>query len=96
MVLLLKGNADKCHFLARSSEKINVDVDNTDIKSNKSEEFLNVKFEYRLTFDEHVSDLWKKACRKIYVLARVTPFMSIPKRRILMEYFLKRSSIIAG
>lgn len=56
---------------------------------------LNVRFEHRPTFHENVSDLCKKPSRKTYLLTRVTRFMSIPKQRILMNSFLKRSSIIA-
>lgn len=92
---VLNNNANKYHFLARSTEKVNLNVDNTNIENSKFEKLLNVRFEHRPTFHEYVSDLCKKPSRKTYLLTRVTRFMSILKQRILMNSFLKRSSIIA-
>lgn len=92
---VLNNNADKYHFLARSTEKVNLNVDNTNIENSKFEKLLNVKFEHRPTFHEYVSDLCKKPGRKTYLFTRVTRFMNIPKQRKLMNSFLKRSSIIA-
>ena len=43
----------------------------------------------KLTFDCYVSDMFKKANRKINVLARIAPFININKRRILMNSFFK-------
>ena len=44
---------------------------------------------YGLTFDDHTSELCKKASRKIHALARVPPYMSIAKKSILMNAFFK-------
>ena len=63
---LLTGNVDKCHFRASSSEKISLIVNNYNIENSKAEKFLVVKFDSRLTFDEHVSDVCKKTSLKIY------------------------------
>ena len=43
----------------------------------------------KLTFDCYVSDMFKKANRKINALARIAPFININKRRILMNSFFK-------
>ena len=45
-------------------------------KTDKSdtENLLDVKFDQKLTFDYHISDICKKAGRKISALARVTPW----------------------
>ena len=40
-----------------------------------------------MTFDDHISDACKKASRKISPLARVTPYIRIPKKRTLMNAF---------
>ena len=37
----------------------------------------------------HVEDLCKKASRKIHALARVTPYMTVSKGRILMNAFFR-------
>ena len=42
---------------------------------------VNLNFNYR------ISDLCKKASRKISALARVTPFMGLSKRKLLINAF---------
>ena len=58
------------------------------IDKNDTEKPLGVKFDTKLTFDDHISDICKKAGRKISALARVTPYMGIAKKCILMNAFL--------
>ena len=41
----------------------------------------------KFTFDDHFSDICKKTGRKISALARVTPYMGIAKKNILMNAF---------
>ena len=45
-----------------------------------------MKFDKKLTFDDHISDICRKI-EKIPALARVTPYMGIAKKRILMNAF---------
>ena len=42
-----------------------------------------------LSFDEHVSNLCKKAGRKLSVLARLSSYMTLTQRRILMKSFIE-------
>ena len=60
-----------------------------DITTSKSEKLLRVKFDHKLSFDDHISELCKKASRKINALSRVASHMNILKRRILMNAFFK-------
>ena len=46
---------------------------------------LGVKIDYKLNFDEHVKTLCSKANNKLRALARVTPYMSVEKKKILMN-----------
>ena len=48
---------------------------------------LGVKIDLNLNFIDHISDLCKKASRKISTLARVTPFMGLSNRRLLINAF---------
>ena len=83
---LLKGNSDKCHFLVSTSQEVSVNVNNFKIKNSDCE---NVKFDCKLRFDQHITDLCRRASRKIQALARVMPFTNLPKRRLLMNSFFK-------
>ena len=58
------------------------------IDKSDTEKLLDETFDKKLTFDYHISDTCKKVGRKIYALARVTTYIKIAKKRILMNAFL--------
>ena len=84
---LFKNNADKCHVLFSTNDKVDVNVSGFKITNSECEKLLGVKFDRNLNFDNLISDIFKKASKKISALARVTPFMSIDKKRLLMNAF---------
>ena len=84
---LMKSNANRCDFLACTSNKVNIRIDNFDMSNTKCEKLLGVQFDHKLTFDDHISELCKNASQKIHALARVTPYMNISKRYNLMNTF---------
>ena len=86
---LLKGNADKCHFLVSTNQEVSLNVNNFKTKNSDYEKLLGVKFDSKLRFDQHITDLCRRASRKIHALARVTLFMTLSKRRLLMNSFFK-------
>ena len=64
-----------------------MNVDGFEINNCNTEKLLGVKFDKKLAFDDHISDICKKAGRKISALSRVTPYMRIAKKRILINAF---------
>ena len=46
-------------------------IENFDIRNSKSERLFGVKFDHRLSFNDPLSGLYKKASSKIYTLTRV-------------------------
>ena len=86
---LLKGNADKCHFLVSTSQEVSLNLNNFKIKNSDCEKRLGIKFDSKLRFDQHITDLCRRDSRKIHALARMTPFMTLSKRRLLMNSFFK-------
>ena len=86
---LFKGNSDKCLFLVSTNEKTKINLGEFSIENSDCEKLLGVKIDNKLTFDCHVSDMCKKANRKISALARIAPFININKRRILMNSFFR-------
>ena len=85
----MKINADKCHLLVSTNNTVKIKVGNCDITNSKSEKLLRVKFDHKLSFDDHISELCKKANRNIHALSKVVLYMNISKRRILMNVFFK-------
>ena len=58
----MKSNTDKCNLLVSTNNAINIKIGNID----EIEKLLGVKFDYKLTFHDHNSELCKKASRKIH------------------------------
>ena len=58
------------------------------IKNCDNEKLLGVTVDANLNSNCHIENILKKACKKVHVLARITPYMSIPKRKLLMNSFL--------
>ena len=83
----MKANPDKCHLLTSSSDKVSICVDNYNIKSSKCEKHLGIKIDNKLNFNTHVDEICKKAGQKLNTLSRVTPYMDLSKRRILLNAF---------
>ena len=86
---VMKSNAEKFHLLVSTNNAINIKIGNIDINNSTCEKLLGVKSDYKLTFEDHISELRKKVSKKIHALARVTPYMNIAKKRILMNAFFK-------
>ena len=51
------------------------------------EKLLRVHFANTLTFDYHISETRKKAGKENNAVARVSQYMNLPKRKILMSAF---------
>ena len=64
-----------------------INVKNEKITNSKYKKLLGVKFDNRLTFDKHVNDICKTAGQKLNALSRVTPYMELSKRRVLVNAF---------
>ena len=53
---------------------------NSLIKSGNCEKLLGVKIDTKLTFEDHIKDLCRKANSKLCALGRVTPYISLGKQ----------------
>ena len=84
----LRANAGKFHLFLSPYEDQTITVKNFVIKSSGVEELLGVTIYSNLNFKEHVLSLCKKANRKLYALSRVSKYMTLNKRRILMKSFI--------
>ena len=85
----MKINTDKCNLLVSTNHALKIKIGNFDITNSKSEKLLGVEFGHKLSFDDRISKLRKKASRKIHALSRVASYMNISERRILMSAFFK-------
>ena len=63
-------------------------IGSPEIANTKREKLLGVLLDSGFSFHCHISQICKKASRKVCALARVASGMSLSKRRILMNLFL--------
>ena len=69
----MQANADKCHVLISTDQKLHVNIGTLQIENSKCEKLLNI--------------ICGKARAKISALGRVAPFMNIEKRKMIMNAF---------
>ena len=55
----MKSNAGKCLLLDNTNN--NMKIANVNTTDDTCEKLLRVKFDHKLTFDDHISELWKKS-----------------------------------
>ena len=83
----LKANPGKSHLLLTSRDEASIKIDDTDIKSSSSKKLLGVIIDNKLTFNEHVSKLCKRASNELHALARISKYMTKDKLRTVMNAF---------
>ena len=85
----LSPNPDKWHMLLSDKDRNHIiQIDNEEILNSNEEKILGVYFDNKLNFNTHVKKLCKKASKKLHALARLSNFMSIRQRKIIMNAFI--------
>ena len=84
----MKVNADNCHLLLTRDTNVTAKTGKFDVKNSRKEKILGIKIDTKLSFENHVSSLWKKANQKLHALARVVNFMDLTQRKSLMKAFI--------
>ena len=82
------ANSSKSHFLISPYETTSIQIPNSCIKASSSEELLGIKIDSNLTFHDHIISLRSRANKKLSALSRVSKYMGINKRCILMKYYI--------
>ena len=84
----LKANADKCHLIASSKVPVDIQISDIKVTSESRVKLLGIHIDNRLNFDYHVSQLCKKASKKLHVLAAIFKYVETSKRRVLVNSFI--------
>ena len=89
---------DKCHSLVSTkvcrinnvpnNNKFKMKSNEINIESSPEEKLLGVILDGQLSFKSHMSNLCKKASQKLNALARISSFMDLPKRRLVMKVYI--------
>ena len=54
---LLQSNADKCHLLVSTNDRVSMNVDRFKIDKSDAEKLLGARFDKKLTFGDNISDM---------------------------------------
>ena len=76
-------------YSIKHKNAIDVHHERACIASSSYERLLGITLDSDLKFDKHISDLCDKVGKKINALCRVTGYMSLEKRRIVMKTFVE-------
>ena len=83
----MKANPDICHVLTSATTFIAIKIRDNAILNIDSEELLGMIIDNKLNFNNPLGKILKKDNQKIHALPRITPYMSIPERKFLMNSF---------
>ena len=64
-----------------------MDICNEKLSSTCSEKFFGIKIDNKLTLEEHVEGLCKKAGQKVSAVARILSFMRFEQRKRIADLF---------
>ena len=84
----MKVNTDKSHLLVSGNVRATAKIDNNYIEFEKEQMLLGITIDSKLTFENHINNICKRASQKLDALARVAPYMNIQKRRIIIKSLL--------
>ena len=83
----MKTNEDKCPLIVSTNELAEIQIGDFSVQNSASEKLLGVNIDSKLDFDRHVNHLCNKANKNLRAIARVTPYMTLEKKKIVMNSF---------
>ena len=85
----MKANPDKCNLIFdKKNSNLKVNLGEISIPSNDTTKLLGVTIDNKLSFDPHVTNLCKKVSQKLSALSRISSYMTIEKRKLIMNAFI--------
>ena len=87
-------NQEKCQFMiiessrAQRIEKAKIKLSNKYIEEISKGKLLGISFDNKLTMSDHIKKICKQSSNELYALARISPYLDVPKRKILMKSFI--------
>ena len=83
----MKASYNKCHLLVNGKNNVTTNASGFKIKNSECEKLLGIKVDCGLKFENYLSGVIKKASNKINALSRITPFMNLSKKKMLINSF---------
>ena len=67
----IKANTDKCHMLVTTYSALSANIGEFIIRNSSEEKLLGIKIDTKLSFENHISSLCKKASQKLHAIAKI-------------------------
>ena len=84
----MKVNPDEFHLLLSDKKIHQLDICDKKLSSTCSEKSLRITIYNKLTFEEHVEGLCKKATQKVSALARISFLIRFEQRKRIVNSFI--------
>ena len=84
----MRTNPEKSHLILSAPNEKETKIRKETITSTNCVKLLGVNIDNKLTFDEHVDSLCKKASQKFNALARLLSSMKFEQRKLIMNSFI--------
>ena len=82
----LKADTEKSHLLLSGSNKLN--IDGNVLESEDNQVLFGVTIDSNLSFNKHINNLCKTANENLNALARISGYMDLPKRQVIINSFI--------
>ena len=77
----MKAIPEKCHLLMNVNRPATIKIVEHIISNSYCKKLLGVEIDSQLNFNNNYETIIKKASQKVHVLARITPYMCIQKKK---------------
>ena len=81
----MKIKSGKSHILFSGNDNVSTNIDDHAIISDNKNELLGINLDSKLSFEDHINNLFKKARQKLNALGRIAPYMCLKKRKTVMK-----------
>ena len=79
--IIVKRNSDMCN-------QYTLNIDGNQVTSEKSVKLLGINIDDKLSFDEHVSSLCKKASNQLNAISRLHKYLGFKEKEVLINSFV--------
>ena len=73
----MKSNPDKFHLLVSKNYNDAIKIKKFSNRNYKRKKLLDIQLDNKPFFDYHVSEICKKASRKLYAVGKITPYINL-------------------
>ena len=82
----MKINSGKSHILFSGIDNVSANIGNHTIISENKNELLGITLDSKLSFEDHINNLWKKTSQNLSASAKIAP-LCLEKRKTVMKAY---------